>query len=128
MSIFARASRRAPALVPLVPPLPGPPPSAPLPPQEARRDEGRLSVLGRSAWYLLGLTLVAALALWIVARLAVVTVPVVLALLPAAALVPLVNRLKRWRLRPALAASVVLIGLLALLPAGSCWCRPSTGW
>lgn len=70
---------------------------------------------GRYAWALLGATGVAVLLWFVVSRLAVVVVPLLLALFPAAALAPLVAWLVRHRVPRGLAALLVLLGLLAVV-------------
>lgn len=73
---------------------------------------GGLLRAGRIAWALLGLAGLLVIG-WLVAfRLAVVVVPLVLALFPAAVLSPVVDRLARHRVpRPLAAAAVVLLTL-----------------
>ncbi|MGH4017051.1 MAG: hypothetical protein ACRDSL_24620 [Pseudonocardiaceae bacterium] len=78
------------------------------------RGDGMLRA-GRFAWALLGVTAVAVLLWFVVSRLAVVVVPLLLALFPAAALAPLVGWLARHRVPRMLAALLVLIGLLAVV-------------
>lgn len=70
---------------------------------------------GRVAWSLLGIVAVAVLVWIAVSRLAVVVVPLLLALFPAAALAPLVRWMVRHRVRRAVAALLVLVGLLAVV-------------
>ncbi|HUH07148.1 MAG TPA: hypothetical protein VML96_04995, partial [Egibacteraceae bacterium] len=69
---------------------------------------------GIYAWAIggvLALVIAAALA---VAAVSLVVIPLVLALFPAAVLMPVADRLKR-RLPPALAATCVLVGFVAVL-------------
>lgn len=71
--------------------------------------------VGRLAWATLGIIAVAVL-LWIaVSRLALVVVPLLLALFPAAALAPLAGWLTRHRVPRAIAALLVLLGLLGVI-------------
>jgi predicted PurR-regulated permease PerM len=70
---------------------------------------------GRFAWGLLGVAGVAVLLWFVVSRLAVVVVPLMLALFPAAALAPLVAWMVRHRVPRALAALLALAGLLAVI-------------
>ncbi|MDQ4031460.1 MAG: AI-2E family transporter [Actinomycetota bacterium] len=70
---------------------------------------------GRVAWGLLGVAGVAVLFWIVVSRLAVVVIPLVLALFPAAALAPLVGWMVRHRVPRVLAALLALLGLLAVI-------------
>lgn len=84
------------------------------PPVVPERADGVLRA-GRVAWSLLGIVAMAAV-IWIaVSRLAVVVVPLLLALFPAAALAPLVRWMVRHRMPRAVAALLVLVGLLAVV-------------
>lgn len=71
--------------------------------------------VGQIAWALLGVAGVAVLLWLVVSRLAVVVIPLLLALFPAAALAPLVGWLTRHRVPRMLAALLVMIGLLAVV-------------
>lgn len=84
------------------------------PPLVPARSDGLLRA-GRIAWSVLGIVAVA-VAVWLVlSRLAVVVVPLLLALFPAAALAPVVRWLTRHRIPPAPATLLTLIGLLAVV-------------
>ncbi len=67
------------------------------------------------SWRLLVITAAVALVGWVLIQLYVVVVPVVLALFLAAVLEPLVGRLRARRWPPALAATTVFLGALAVL-------------
>jgi predicted PurR-regulated permease PerM len=69
--------------------------------------------LGRRAWATLGMAGVLVLAGIVLGRLTLVVVPVVLALFPAALLLPLAHLLKRWGAPPALASLMTILILLA---------------
>ncbi len=69
---------------------------------------------GAFSWSLVGVLLLAAVALFVVGRLSVVVVPLVIALFPAAVLVPPAQRLKRRGLPDSAAALLVLVGAIAL--------------
>ncbi|MPZ72463.1 MAG: AI-2E family transporter [Nitriliruptorales bacterium] len=66
--------------------------------------------MGVYAWAVLGVVGILALAVWAAGTLAVVVVPLILALFPAAVLAPLVARLKRMGMPDALAALIALLG------------------
>lgn len=70
---------------------------------------------GVVAWSILGLILLAAGVVMVLGRLAVVIVPLVLALFPAAVLMPPVLRLRERGVPPAAAAIIVLVLALGLL-------------
>jgi putative heme transporter len=70
---------------------------------------------GFYAWALIGLLAVAVAVLFAVAQLRLVIVPILLALFPAALLVPVTGWLRRRGMAPALAALAVLVGGLGLL-------------
>jgi putative heme transporter len=70
---------------------------------------------GFYAWALIGLLAVAVAALFTVAQLRLVIVPILLALFPAALLTPVSGWLRRRGFPPGLAAVVTLLGSLALL-------------
>lgn len=70
---------------------------------------------GRIAWALLGIAGVAVLVGYVAFQLALVVVPLVLALFPAAALAPAVSWLVRHRVPRVLAALLVVVGLLAAI-------------
>lgn len=67
------------------------------------------------AWRVLLLVGVAALVLWLIARLRVVVLPVIAALLLAALVEPVAGRLRSTRLPDWIVAVVTLLGLIALL-------------
>lgn len=73
--------------------------------------------LGTGAWLTLGIACVAALALLLVALVAEVAIPLAIAAVLAAILVPLVDRLERWRLPRWLGATFVLILALSVVAA-----------
>lgn len=70
----------------------------------------RLWLLGRTAWALVGVALVVALLGYLASALALVVVPVILALFPATLLAPVSGWLRRRGLPPALAALVTVAG------------------
>lgn len=84
------------------------------PPLVPARADGLLRA-GRVAWSLLGIVAVSVVVWFVLSRLAVVVVPLLLALFPAAALAPVVRWLVRHRIPPALATLLTLIGLLAVV-------------
>ena len=65
--------------------------------------------LGVGAWLILGVAAVLALLLFVVALVAGVAIPLAIAVVFAAVLVPLTDRLERWRVPRWLAATLVLI-------------------
>ncbi|MFN2470994.1 MAG: AI-2E family transporter [Gaiellaceae bacterium] len=67
------------------------------------------------AWRVLLLVGAAVLVLWLIARLRVVVLPVIAALLLAALVEPVARRLRRTRLPDWIVAAVTLLGLLAVL-------------
>lgn len=73
-----------------------------------------LVTAGRKAWALVGLLVVAVLAAVVVRELSVVVIPLVLALFPAAVLVPPAQALKKRGVPDALAALLVLVGGILL--------------
>ncbi|MBW3659998.1 MAG: AI-2E family transporter, partial [Actinobacteria bacterium] len=81
----------------------------------ARRVELPLWLLRTSAWTwrLLLLLIAVVLAVWIMVRLALVTLPVIVALILATLCVPVADWLERHGVKPALAALVTVIGGLA---------------
>lgn len=92
----------------------------PVDPVPARPDGGvkvPLLVAGAAAWSwrLLVIGAAAAMIVFILIQLYVVVVPIILALFMAAALEPLVARLRRAGWPPALAAATVFLGTLAVL-------------
>ena len=72
---------------------------------------------GVIAWSILGLIVLAYGGLLLLARLSVVIVPLVLALFPAAVLMPTVTRLRQRGVPPGVAAATVLVLALGLLVA-----------
>jgi putative heme transporter len=81
------------------------------------RDEPTLMRAGRSAWAVLGILGVLAVAGLLAARVALVLMPVVFALFPAALLAPATAWLKQRGLPPPAAASASLGATLAVLAA-----------
>lgn len=77
------------------------------------RGKARLFVMG-GVWFLLGVAVIW-VAGWVAARLSVVLIPTGIALLLAALFGPAAGVLQRWGLPRVLAATVVLIGGLALV-------------
>ncbi|WP_165491783.1 AI-2E family transporter [Egibacter rhizosphaerae] len=75
----------------------------------------RLWKAGRTGWALVGIAAALVVAWLVLAELAVVVVPLVLALFPATLLVPVADWLKRRRAPAALAALLALLGGLALI-------------
>ncbi|MBW3618901.1 MAG: AI-2E family transporter [Actinobacteria bacterium] len=74
--------------------------------------------LRRSAawtWRLLLLLVAVVLAVWIMVQLALVTLPVIVALILATLCVPVADRLERQGVKPALAALIVVVGGLAAI-------------
>jgi putative heme transporter len=69
---------------------------------------------GRIAWSILGILGVLALSGFILRELALVVVPLVLALFPATLLVPLARRLEEWKLPRSVAAFFTLLGGIAV--------------
>lgn len=93
-------------------------PAAPETAQELappRDGLARIWRAGRTAWAVLGLLAVAAVAAVVASRLPVVLVPLVLALFPATLLAPVVHWLCRHRVPPALAALATILAGLAVL-------------
>jgi predicted PurR-regulated permease PerM len=83
---------------------------------EATRSVSDTSVvvqMGRRAWALIGIAVIALAALWSVVRVEFVAVPLIVALLPAAALMPLADRLRRIGVPPAVSAAVTVLALVA---------------
>ncbi|MGE5690068.1 MAG: AI-2E family transporter [Pseudomonadota bacterium] len=70
--------------------------------------------LGRAAWLLVGVVLLVAGLVWLVAKTATITVPVLLGLVIATVASPLVNGLQRRRVPRAIGALIVLLGLLCV--------------
>lgn len=80
---------------------------------------GWLRTLGVGSWLVLGLAGVLALALLMVALVADVAIPLAIAAVLAAILVPLTDRLERWRVPRWLGATLVLIlGLTIVVATG----------
>jgi putative heme transporter len=71
--------------------------------------------VGRLAWTALGVLALVVVAGLVLRELALVVVPLVLALFPATLLVPVARRLEQWRIPRVLAAMVTLLGGLLLL-------------
>jgi predicted PurR-regulated permease PerM len=72
---------------------------------------------GIYAWSLIGAIVLVVAGVAVVAKLAVVVVPLVLALFPAAVLAPPTQRLRARGVPPAAATSLVIVGFLVLLAA-----------
>ena len=70
--------------------------------------------LGRAAWLLVGVVLLVVGLVWLVAKTATITVPVLLGLVIATVASPLVNGLQRRRVPRAIGALIVLLGLLCV--------------
>jgi putative heme transporter len=97
-------------------------PAASRPPPGSARIDGWTELLrhpliraGFYAWAVVGVLACAVVLLYVVAQLRLVVVPVVLALFPAALLVPLTRRLQERGMPGALAALLVLLGGLTIL-------------
>jgi len=86
-----------------------------LPWARPREDGSSLVRVGRYAWALLGVAGVLVLAWLLASRLAVVVVPLLLALFPAALLSPVVNWLHRHRVPRPLAAVVAVVAAVAVV-------------
>ena len=97
--------------------------------------------LGRSAWLLVGVAVLVAIAFFVLGLISELVIPLVFAAILAAIFVPLVDRLERWHLARWLGAPVVVllaIGVVALLVwmvlAGllaanaKSWRRSRPGW
>ena len=85
---------------------------------EQHEERSTVVRLGRRAWALLGIVGVLVIAWLVVSQLAVVVVPVLLALFVAAALAPLVNLLGRLHVpRPLAALIAVVLGLAVIAAA-----------
>jgi putative heme transporter len=85
------------------------------PSDELGAGELRLLRFGRCAWAVLGIVGVAVLAWLLAGRLAVVVVPLVLALFPAALLAPAVGWLHRHRVPRAAATAIVVLVAVAVV-------------
>lgn len=70
--------------------------------------------IGIYSWALIGVLIVTVAIFFAVSQVTVVVIPLILALFPAAILVPIASRLQRW-LPNGLAAITVLVGAIALL-------------
>lgn len=79
---------------------------------------------GRRAWAVIGLTIVALAVLWIVVRVEIVAVPLVIALLPAAALMWPVDRLRSTGVPSALSAALVLLAAIAIVVVAAALAAP----
>lgn len=76
----------------------------------------RLTIrIGAYAWAMIGIVAVVVLVLLVIGRLSIVTIPLVIALFPAAVLTPLADRLKGRGLRDALVATVLVVGTLLVI-------------
>jgi predicted PurR-regulated permease PerM len=76
----------------------------------------RLTIrIGAYAWAVVGIAAVAVLVLLIIGRLSIVTIPLVLALFPAAVLTPLAVRLKDQGMRDAPVAVLLVVGTLLVI-------------
>jgi predicted PurR-regulated permease PerM len=100
-------------------PAAGGPPGRPIGRRRSRGDDRAvpdgLRAAAAWAWRLLILILAAWVALWVIAKLQVVVVPLAIALLLSALLSPAVGVLVRLRMPRSLATALVLVGGLALL-------------
>ncbi|QBI19418.1 AI-2E family transporter [Egibacter rhizosphaerae] len=74
--------------------------------------------LGAYAWGLLGIVGAATLIALVLGQLGVVTVPLILALFPAALLSPLAEGLKRWRVPPSLASLLTIVLFVGVVAGG----------
>lgn len=84
------------------------------------RDGSVLRRLGRDAWALVGILLVAAFVFWLLGQIRLVVVPVLLALFPAAVLVPVERRLEARGVNPSLATTLTFVlALVVLVGAGA---------
>lgn len=100
------------------PPAPPPTPApTPVPATAAPRPILARPVMvgGLYAWAWIGILSLLATIIWVIGLLTPVVIPLVLALFPAALLVPLVKRLRTMGVPRAAAATIVLLGTLALL-------------
>jgi putative heme transporter len=117
----ARAEARAAEIEDLQPGEPGPPrPIVVASTSVSHRDDldvpRGLRVAGAWAWRILLLVLAGVAVIWVVARLQLVVVPLIIALLLSALLSPLVGMLRRARVPRSLATTIVLItGLAAVV-------------
>ncbi len=84
-------------------------------PQPRSVAQETLVRFGIRSWALVGVLLLAVAAFFVMGQLRVVVVPLILALFPAAVLMPLNHWLQRHRLPPAAAAAILLIGTFALV-------------
>lgn len=91
--------------------------TASLPAARGAVDEASSALIqaGRRAWAAIGLTVVALAALSIVVRVEIVAVPLVIALLPAAALMRPVDQLRSTSVPSALSAALVLLAATAFV-------------
>jgi predicted PurR-regulated permease PerM len=93
--------------------------------------EGTLLAVGRRAWALLGIAAVIVLAWWVAGRLAIVVVPLLLVLFPAALLMPAlvigkVTRVSAFTVIVAVTAGATLLGALGAflaVPVAACAAR-----
>ena len=83
--------------------------------RDRRWTDAGLVRAGVTAWSVLGIVALLVLAGFVLTQLTVVIVPLVLALFPAAVLVPPTSALKNRGVPPGLAALIVLVGALGLL-------------
>ncbi len=87
----------------------------PTPSGELPLDRHRLVRAGVVAWSIIGLFGLLVVGVYLLDMFRLVVVPLVMALFPAALLSPLSSQLKRWGLRPLLAAFTVVFGFLVVL-------------
>lgn len=80
-------------------------------------DQRPLVRAGRAAWAVVGVLVLLVVAVVVAGQLALVVIPLVLALFPAALLEPVAGALKRVGAPPALAALVTILGSLLVLGA-----------
>ena len=83
--------------------------------RDRRWTDGGLVRAGGTAWAVLGIIALVVLLAYAMSQLTVVIVPLVLALFPAAVLVPPTSALKRRGVPAGLAALIVMVGALGLL-------------
>ncbi len=84
-----------------------------------------LAAAGRNAWALLGVGLVLASSVWLMLRLIVVVVPVVVALLLTAFLLPVAKRLQAAGIPKLASTWFLVLGLLGIIAGSIWWIVPS---
>jgi len=73
-----------------------------------------VSQIGRLAWAFIGILAIAVVAGYVLQKLALLVVPLILALFPATLLVPVARTLEEWRIPRTIAALMTLVGSLLL--------------